>query len=49
VTLSDLLGPTSYVKALNTVALESYPTTFTQGITITISGVAGVRTITYAP
>jgi type IV pilus assembly protein PilA len=49
VTLSDLLGPTSYIKALNTVALESYPTTFTQGITITISGVAGSRTITYSP
>jgi type IV pilus assembly protein PilA len=49
VTLSDLLGPTSYIKALNTVALESYPTTFTQGITITIAGVAGSRTITYSP
>ena len=49
VTLSDLLGPTSYVKALNTVANETYPLTFTQGITVTISGVAGTRTITYAP
>ena len=49
VTLSDLLGPTSYVKALNTVAKETYPTYLTQGVTITITGVAGVRTITYAP
>ena len=49
VTLSDLLGPTSYIKALNTVALEAYPTTFTQGVTITITGVAGSRTITYSP
>jgi type IV pilus assembly protein PilA len=49
VTLSDLLGPTSYIKALNTVALEVYPSTFTQGITITIAGVAGSRTITYSP
>ena len=49
VTLSDLLGPTSYVKALNSVANETYPTTFTQGVTITIQSVAGVRTITYSP
>jgi type IV pilus assembly protein PilA len=49
VTLSDLLGPTSYIKALNTVALESYPVQYTQGITITIAGVAGSRTITYSP
>ena len=49
VTLSDLLGPTSYIKALNTVANETYPTSFTQGITVTIQSVAGVRTITYSP
>jgi type IV pilus assembly protein PilA len=47
--LSDLIGPTSYIKALNTVANETYPTQFTQGTTITISSVAGSRTITYAP
>jgi type IV pilus assembly protein PilA len=49
VTLTDLLGPTSYVKALNSVAKETYPTAFTQGITVTIASVAGVRTITYSP
>jgi type IV pilus assembly protein PilA len=49
VTLTDLLGPTSYVKALNTVANETYPTSFTQGVTVTIQSVAGTRTITYAP
>jgi type IV pilus assembly protein PilA len=49
VTLSDLLGPTSYVKTLNTVANETYPLTFTQGVTVTIQSVAGTRTITYAP
>jgi type IV pilus assembly protein PilA len=49
VLLSDLLGPTSYVKALNSVANESYPAGFSQGTTITIGSVAGVRTITYAP
>ena len=49
VVISDLLGPTSYIKVLNTVANESYPTGFSQGTTITIGSVAGSRTITYAP
>jgi len=44
-----LVGATNYVKAVNTVAAETYPTGFTQGETITISGVAGARTVTYAP
>jgi type IV pilus assembly protein PilA len=47
VSMSELLGPTSYIKALNTVAGESYPTIFTQATPITVSGVAGTRTITY--
>jgi type IV pilus assembly protein PilA len=45
----DLIGATNYVKAVNTVASETYPVNFTQGIAITISGVAGARTVTYAP
>jgi len=49
VILSDLIGPTTYVKALNSVANEVYPAGFTQGQTITIGSVAGVRTITYSP
>jgi type IV pilus assembly protein PilA len=49
VILSDLLGPTSYIKVLNTVALEIYPAGFSQGTTITIGSVAGSRTITYSP
>jgi type IV pilus assembly protein PilA len=32
---------------LNVVAGESYPEQYTQGVTITISGIAGARTITY--
>ena len=44
-----LVGATSYVKMLNLVANETYPDSYTQGVTITISGIAGVRTITYAP
>lgn len=47
VTLSDLLGPTSYIKALNTVASESYPNIYTQATVITVQSVAGTRTITY--
>ena len=46
---SSLVGATSYVKALNTVANETYPGGYTQGLTITITGVANSRTITYAP
>ena len=49
VVISDLLGPTSYIKALNSVANESYPAGFSQGTTITIASVAGLRTITYSP
>ena len=45
----NLVGATNYVKAVNTVANETYPVGYTQGITITVDGVAGARTITYAP
>jgi type IV pilus assembly protein PilA len=43
----QLVGATNYVKSLSLVASEAYPTNFTQGVTITITGVAGARTITY--
>jgi type IV pilus assembly protein PilA len=46
---TNLVGSSNYVKVVNTVAAETYPTSFTQGITITITGVAGARTVTYAP
>ena len=49
VTIGNLIGSTNYVKALNLVANETYPQAFTQGVAISIIGVAGVRTITYAP
>jgi type IV pilus assembly protein PilA len=49
VTQGALVGSTNYVKSLNLVASETYPDGFTQGITITISAIAGQRTITYAP
>jgi type IV pilus assembly protein PilA len=46
--IASLVGSTAYIKSLNTVANESYPTVYTQGVTITITGIAGARTITYA-
>ena len=49
VSIGNLVGTSNYVKSLNLVANETYPAGYTQGIAITISGVAGVRTITYAP
>ncbi|MSU66215.1 MAG: hypothetical protein EXS38_08980 [Opitutus sp.] len=49
VSVGSIVGSTTYVKALNLVASETYPTGFTQGIAITIDGIAGQRTITYAP
>ena len=45
--LTDLIGPTQYIKALNSVASEYYPNDFTQAVTITVNGVGGTRTITY--
>ena len=49
VSQGNLVGATNYVKALNLVANETYPGGYTQAITVTILGVAGARTITYAP
>jgi type IV pilus assembly protein PilA len=46
---TSLVGATNYVKAIQTVASETYPTQYTQGITVTIGNVANARTITYSP
>ena len=48
VTRGNLVGATNYVRALNLVANEVYPAAFTEGVTITVLGLAGARTITYA-
>ena len=45
--LTDLIGPTQYIKALNSIASETYPANYTQATTITVNGVGGTRTITY--
>ena len=39
---------TQYVKVINTVARETYSTNLTQGQPVSATGVAGVRTISYA-
>lgn len=49
VAYGDLVGATNYIKAIQTVAGETYPVFYTQGHTITVTGVAGTRTVTYAP
>lgn len=47
--VTALVGATSYIKSLDTIASETYPVAITQGQAITILGVAGQRTITYTP
>jgi type IV pilus assembly protein PilA len=46
---SNLIGATAYVKSLGQVANETYPSFYTQGVTITITGLASARTLTYSP
>jgi len=47
VQLTSLVGSSAYVKVLSTVANEAYPTDFTQSSPVIVSGIAGVRTLTY--
>ena len=49
VTSVDLVGTNSsnYVRAVQTVAGETYATQLDQGLAITAASVAGARTITY--
>lgn len=47
VSLTELVGTSAYVKVLKTVANEDYPLNYSQGITVTVSGIAAARTITY--
>jgi type IV pilus assembly protein PilA len=46
---SRLVGPTNYVRALTPIAGETYPMTYEFGTPITVSGIAALRTITFAP
>ena len=45
--VTSLVGSSAYIKALTTVANETYPQSYTQGTPISVSGIAGARTITY--
>ena len=45
--VTSLVGSSAYIKALSTVANETYPLSYTQGTPISVSGIAGARTITY--
>jgi type IV pilus assembly protein PilA len=47
VSITELVGTSAYVKVLKTVANETYPDHYTQGITVTITNIAGARTVTY--
>ena len=47
VSYNQLVGATNYVKSINLAAGETYPANYTQGVSITILGIAGARTITY--
>lgn len=49
VSYTDLVGPTNYLRTVNPIVAETYPAHFTQGVIISVTGVAGQRTITYAP
>ena len=49
VLVSDLVGPSKYVKVLDPIAGETYPTTLFAATPVTVLGVAGSRTITYSP
>lgn len=46
---TNLVGSSSYVRALQPAAMETYPNGFTQGVTITVLGIGGIRTFTYSP
>lgn len=46
---TQLIGASNYVKVFDPVANETYPTAYTQGVTVTVLGVGGARTITYSP
>ncbi len=49
VSYNSLVGATNYVKAVSPTHQEIYPIYYTLGITITVTGVDGSRTVTYAP
>ena len=49
VTTASIVGASNYVKLLNAIANETYPDGYTQGVAISVTGIASQRTLTYAP
>lgn len=49
VTLDKLVGPANLVKELKIIANETYPLSFSQGVPIKVTGVAGARTVVFPP
>jgi len=49
VSSANLIGSSNYVKAINPIAGETYPAFYTQGVTITVTGVAGTKAVTWEP
>jgi type IV pilus assembly protein PilA len=47
VAITSLIGSSAYVRAINTVANESYPLVYTQATPIVVTGIAGARTLTF--
>ena len=45
--IGSLVGSANYIKSLSTVANETYPLFYTQGVPVTVQSISGVRTITY--
>ena len=49
VAAGNLVGSSNYLKMFPHIGHEWYPGYYTQGITITVGNVGGVRTVTYCP
>ena len=45
---TSLVGSSAYIKALVSAANEVYPDYYTQGESIVVTSIAGVRSLTYA-
>ena len=45
---TSLVGSSAYIKSLTSAANENYPDNYTQGESIVVTNIAGVRSLTYA-
>ena len=45
--ITSLVGSSAYIRAINTVANESYPEVYTQATPLIVTGIAGARTLTF--